>query len=489
MAIDPTVALEDLAALRGRFGASEAEAKLACLDALDGRRLPTAEDVAHLHDVLLFLRAHPDGPEVLERSEAMLQSFDERGDLKRFRRSLDDSGIVGTWIYYAFYLTTARWLAKRFPGRLTVDWPGFKEKDRLLDRLWLLVSYAEGPGLEEMGYSLRQWIDALRADETDAEFITARLAALDAGPFVREVFYDELQLPMRLAPGEGPSRTRARLPGAGKPSFQTEPLRGGRPDLVHAYADPVRVRVPSDADAKALIELARGAMVTRSRDLSSFMHADWRDVRLFDCGDGLVFAALGLKPQQRLILESVYAFITFRNGVPMGYVLASGLFGSSEVAYNVFPPFRGGEAAHVYGRAIASIHRLFGSTVFSVDPYQLGYGNKEGLESGAWWFYYKLGFRSLDEEICALVRKENAKIKRNRRYRTPVHTLERMAADYMYLFTDGRREDVMGRLDLGGISHGAGLYLSKRFGSDRKRGTRVCAKEADRGICQLVQGF
>src|SRR5439155_9308084 len=131
------------------------------------------------------------------------------------------------------------------------------------------------------------------------------------------------------------------------------------------------------------------SMVTRSRDLDVFSWADERDVRLVDCGGGLQFACIGAVPERRLLLESVYGFLTLKNGVPIGYVLASALFGSSEVAYNVFETWRGAESAHVYGRVLAMLHTLFGSTTFGIDPYQMGHKNEEGQESGAWWFYYK----------------------------------------------------------------------------------------------------
>jgi len=47
------------------------------------------------------------------------------------------------------------------------------------------------------------------------------------------------------------------------------------------------------------------------------------------------------------LLESVYGFLTLKNGIPIGYVLVSALFGSSEIAYNVFETYRGGEAGAV----------------------------------------------------------------------------------------------------------------------------------------------
>ena len=36
---------------------------------------------------------------------------------------------------------------------------------------------------------------------------------------------------------------------------------------------------------------------------------------------------------------------------------------------------------------------------FVVKPYQFGKGNPEGLKSGAFWFYYRLGFRPVRDDI------------------------------------------------------------------------------------------
>ena len=45
---------------------------------------------------------------------------------------------------------------------------------------------------------------------------------------------------------------------------------------------------------------------------------------------------------------------------------------------------------------VGLLRALFGCDSFAIDPYQLGHHNAEGLSSGAWWFYYKLGFRPID---------------------------------------------------------------------------------------------
>ena len=47
------------------------------------------------------------------------------------------------------------------------------------------------------------------------------------------------------------------------------------------------------------------------------------------------------------------------------------------------------------GARRTALRLAFGCTSFSIEPYQLGRDNDEGIESGAWWFYRKLGFRRL----------------------------------------------------------------------------------------------
>ncbi len=52
-------------------------------------------------------------------------------------------------------------------------------------------------------------------------------------------------------------------------------------------------------------------------------------------------------------------------------------------------------------------------------------GNREGLESGAFWFYWRLGFRPVVPRVRALAEAEAAKIAADRAYRAPIATLRR----------------------------------------------------------------
>ncbi len=479
----PGRALRELEALKTNFDEASAARKAELLGMLARATLKSAKEVLRLHEAAAFLRAHPDDRQVLEVVERLLGNFARRADLRRFRRRLADSGIAGTALNYSFYSATARRLADRWGRHLHVDWRESGAQARLEGRLALLASYAETPGLDEHYLPLKQWVARLKGpNETDAQFLLRRLGRLGASEAERDQLYDELELALTLEPGPAtPSRTTAHFPRP-KIRFQASPLRRARPDIRRELARKApTIRPVSEREGAALIELARDAMVTRSRDLDAFIHGDPRDVRLVDCGDGLEFAAIGVVPGRRLMLESVYGFLTLRNGVPIGYVLTSALFGSSEIAYNVFDTWRGGEAGHVYGRVLAMTRAVFGSRDFTIFPYQLGGdGNSEGIKSGAWWFYQKLGFRPRDPAVLALMEKELARMTSNPRHLSGPATLKALAAENVYWYSGRARDDVIGILPLHRVGLAITDYLAARFGSDRERGERICAGEAAR---------
>jgi len=414
------------------------------------------------------------------RVEKMLTGFSTRVDLRRHKAELADTGIAGTEIHYRFLATTAAWLARRWPGRLTIDWPEFSDVDPLERFLPLLVHYGETPGLDEWDYSVRQWLHRLKGrNETDAAFLVRRLSALKADTLTRETIYESLEIPLTLAPGaDTPSRTRALWPSS-PVVFVRKTLSRVRPKLpADAVRRPRRVRYVRGEKAERLISLAREAMIARQRDLDIFCHATPEDVHLVDWGDGLQFAVFGAPAERRLLLEAVYGFLTLKNGIPVGYVLVSALFGSSEIAYNVFDTYRGGESALIYGRVLATARHLFRSDAFTVFPYQLGQDNEEGIASGAWWFYQKMGFFPRHPRAQGIMRRELTRMKRDPAHRSSAPTLRALADHNLYYFLGRKRWDVIGDDFFPNVGVKVSEYLAGRFGSDREEATRTCAREA-----------
>ena len=102
------------------------------------------------------------------------------------------------------------------------------------------------------------------------------------------------------------------------------------------------------------------------------------------------------------------------------------LFGNrSLLGINIFESFRGGESAFVFCQLLRSYKQSFGANYFEVEPYQFGKNNPEGLQSGAFWFYYRFGFRPVDAELKKLALKEAEKIHTTKGYRTSIETLKK----------------------------------------------------------------
>jgi hypothetical protein len=470
----PATLLRQLEATRLEYGPGQAATKLALLRQLARTRLANARQVLRLHEHLCFVRAYPDRRAVLAQVERMLAGFARRGELGRHRDELADSGVAGCDIRYRFFWPTARWLVAGWPSRLAIDWDEVDDPDKFAPLLPLLVTPLEATWLRIRKPAPRAALDRLRGRDTDAAFFVRRVAAMPGDDFTREASFDALEPPFVLRPAPGtPSRTHARYERAPVVFRKQAPARS-RPDLRAELARPPRsVRAVATTAGQRLIDLAQEAMVTRARDLDAFAYGDARDVRVVDDGDGLQWALIGTARERRPVLRATYGQLALRNGVPVAYAEADMLFGCADLAYNTFETFRGGESAFLFARLLAMLRHLFGVQSFTFEPYQLGHDNEEGLASGAWWFYYKLGFRPLNAAIRAIVRTELARMRRSPAHRSSRKTLARLAEDYLYFEPEGRRAAYWPRLaDLGArlaAAAGADREAARLLGVSRPR--------------------
>jgi hypothetical protein len=139
-------------------------------------------------------------------------------------------------------------------------------------------------------------------------------------------------------------------------------------------------------------------------------------------------AVIGVAPDARSALEVNYGYLLLANGMPMGYGGFTALFRQINTGINVFPEFRGGEAAYAFEQALRAMRTLTGCEHAIVNPYQFGAGNDEALASGSFWFYYRLGFRPVQAAVGALAQGEAERLRTQRGYRVPVARLRKLAA-------------------------------------------------------------
>jgi hypothetical protein len=276
---------------------------------------------------------------------------------------------------------------------------------------------------------------------TDADFLIGLIAVMPGDDFSREAFGDRLDLSYVLRAGrDTPERTNARFDRLDV-HFQGTGLHAGYPNLrVEARRAPQRILALRGNDARAAIRLARVSMITRERDVAAFQFAHSGDVFLIDDGLGLAFVMMGMIPSRRATLPVTYTALTLKNGVPIGYIQVEVLGRHGALSFNTFDTFRGAEAAQILVRFIAAVRHLFGCTDFSVEPYQLGAGNEEGIETGAWWFYQRLGFRPRAGQARRLAARELVRRTASDRYRSSSRTLRALARWHVfYSLVSGRK--------------------------------------------------
>jgi hypothetical protein len=182
-----------------------------------------------------------------------------------------------------------------------------------------------------------------------------------------------------------------------------------------------------------LIDIARAALAARARETDPVTFATSDEVDLFRLDRGVDVALFGLAPAHRLPIESYFGFVAARNRIPIAYGGGWVFFGRCEIGVNLFPEFRGGESAVIFAQVLRAYRQRYNLTQFLVDPYQFGRNNPEAIRSGAFWFYYRLGFRPTDPQIAGLATAEMARLHAQPGHLTPASLLRRFADAPLFL--------------------------------------------------------
>src|SRR5204862_7384248 len=174
-------------------------------------------------------------------------------------------------------------------------------------------------------------------------------------------------------------------------------------------------------------------------------------------------------PQHRLPLRAYTAALVFKNGVPVAYFEGLSVFERMESGFNLYYTFREGETAWLFSRIMCLMRQLLGVTVFSIDPYQIGHENEEGIESGAFWFYRKLGFRPVKPELMKLTLAEEQKMANISGYRTPARTLRKLASGHMLFEVPDGAPSKWDRFQVRNIGLAVQRRMARDFGGDSRR--------------------
>ena len=260
---------------------------------------------------------------------------------------------------YRFFDPTAHWLEARWPDRLRLVWREFEQAKRVENLLPLFVAFAESPALDELEHATRGWLDRLARPGRDRRRVPDR--GLPARVLERRGAREDLGRAGRAAScssrDRGHRRAGASGSGARRGRSSSAPLDRSRPDLSsEAMRPPIAVRPLAIPRGRKAVDLARG------------LHGDPqprpRRVRLRRTARR---AARGLRRRARVRVHrrdpratpaarvGLRASSRSGTGCRSATCWCGALFGSAEIAYNVFETWRGAEAGRIYGRVLGMV--------------------------------------------------------------------------------------------------------------------------------------
>jgi hypothetical protein len=445
---NPKQLLDQLDQLKHQFDPRAARSVGRALKLLTRRKLNDPEFLIRYHELLLFLVAYPQSPANLRIADAELRNFPRR--VKELERDYDlaaigypeVSGIAGTVVTDTFSYYIVQWLRRKYPARTSLYWEWFEDENRLAETWPRFLPLLEEDAFVEANVPYRDWLRAARGRNDELTWLLERFARLPLDEQKKAELYDSQKLYVGWSFPYRASRTGMRLPSKGNSLFWHRGPLIQRREI--SFSEELKAPPPSLEklrihQGEAVLDLARGASTVRYRELYGFTHGDPRHVIRADLGRGVVLFVVGVPPQKRLPLRAYQAAMIFKNRVPIGYFEGLSFCERMESGFNLYYTFRDGETAWLYARTLNVMHHLLGVTAFTLDPYQIGFENEEGIASGAFWFYRKLGFRPTRKALLELTRKEEAKIKRRDTYRTATVTLKKLAAGSMIFELDPKR--------------------------------------------------
>jgi hypothetical protein len=489
--------LSQLEASRYRFVRDETARVVKLLNRLNAARFHDSASLIRFHEALLFLRAFPQGPAVVRATERILNNFHRKVEaLHEAGADMDDfepievSGIAGTQMEDTLSFDVAQWLIKRMPGKVEIAWENYEPGRELGTTGPRFIPLLEDDAYVEADTPWRRWLEAAGGKgHASPSWLLQRFEQLPLAPNQKAELYESLRVPLRWSLGNSViTRTRNRRP-VRSVFYHSEPLISrSQVSLAHELArPPAQLTKLSHRQGEQVMDLIREVMLVRYRELYGTTLGDPASVVRADLGRGVSIYLWNLPPERRLPLRAYVAGLTLKNGVPINYIEAIGLCEWMEVGFNTFYTFRGGEAGWIYAQVLRCLCHLMRTTCVSVYPYQLGHDNEEAIESGAFWFYRKLGFRPGRPDLQRLAEREEGKIaaatKLGRtQYRTPASTLRRLAAGHAFYELPGSEVGAWDSFSTRNI----GLRVNRRMAREFQGDSNRMRKESVRSVARIL---
>ncbi len=417
------------------------------------------------HQMLIFHLAYPSSANTLKIVQQEIQRITEMANGIKSLQALANSGLPNTAICCSFSSSLSDWLCHEYGKAVFIEGstaspetiqnifqailPGIEYENSTQENLSLIARIQKIAGFKNAHEQLK-WLMQL--------FRQANLPAL-----VKEEMYRQLSIYIQWDIASLPITIDALRYKGQSTYYHKDFIRNiNSHKIVNTKLKPNRNI--SNKQKTALLDFMKLSLAKMCRETDPITYGDINQLKLFEMGRGVQIALVGMQMERRLTLESYIGFMAFKNGIPVSYG-GGWIWGHRcKIGVNIFPAFRKGESAWLFSQILRLYHQYYTIQHFVVKPYQFGKGNPEGLQSGAFWFYYKLGFRPESNIIAQNATFEYQKIQSDKNYRSSIKTLQSFTLSTMEWKL---AEKASPNFDAGKLSKIISDYINLKFNGNR----------------------
>ncbi|MBK6419487.1 MAG: hypothetical protein IPF79_09920 [Ignavibacteria bacterium] len=403
--------------------------------ALSSMPCGTVTAVMLYHEALLYSAAYPGSNVVRTLAEIELQRVALHVSTRKGadRLHYENSTIAGAPVRVPFSLTLNKWLVERFPEDTQLSTEGVNESV-LVQTLVNLFDPVEQEMLHAGKTAWAYWSEHMTGAGGNKQqmkrWIVEMTDRLPGSTALKEFIFGQFATTTLWSTHpNAPTLTSGRA-NHGAPFIHTHGLQRSVDLTAHLASKPRRIDLTLQQQTH-LVDVARGVLASMQRETDPVTFSHVGETEYYDMGRGLGIALYAMQPDMKMALQSYIGFMAFKNDVPCAYGGGWVLNNESFFGVNVFPPFRGGESAVIVADLLRLYHHAFNVRAFCVDPYQIGYGNSDGIKSRSFWFYYRLGFRPVEKDLAKLARDEYKKMSTTPGYHSPKDVLLTLAGATM----------------------------------------------------------
>ena len=470
--ITTNTAIIKLFSIRNQYGKEIALEKLQLLSNINIKNIKSKKAAQTFYSALLFLQAYPDNKALYKQAGALLQllkeSIDNNDDL---RYKLYNSGITGTTICAAFSFEMTKWLRKTKGS--SVKFNSFESSDAQIQSiLSVVMPKTESEILQDANAEWKGWFKRIKQIEEDLldQFI-AVFNSSDIRPEVKDELWNAIGINVEIN-----FASHCSLPQTLVKNYYHNSILKNK-NKQQPIQKPIRVKL-SEAEAEKIIDCSRMILLRNLREIDPTSFTVPAHISYYQLSRGISVVLMGIVPERRHPVDSYFSYTIFKNGLPVGYGGCWILFNSGRIGFNIFPGYRGGESKYIFDEVLQLHSKVYGLKRFTVDPYQIGKENSEGIYSGAFWIYYHAGFRPLQKQQQELAAAEALKIKANNKYRSPHPVLKTLSDSRLQLVM----QKTAVRFDATDLSLAYAGILSKKYFGNRM----LTEKDSVKKLAQIL---